>query len=360
MSCVSPYFISVRGEKQQVDCGRCMQCRIKKQTALKFLANKELLNTYKRGQGASFVTLTYDDNNIPFIHLPTGNVYRGLHNLMTTRQEVYYTLFRKDVSNFIKKVRRNMDYHGNKVPFKVIYCGEFGGQTDRPHYHIIFLGLTDFQAKMYTRKCWTFGLCDVGPLAQGGVNYVTKYLLKNQSYDKRIKALYSHCRVQGPFLYHSVGLGKDWIKKNYNKIADNNYLYLDKGKAKLVPSYIRDYTKYRTGIDCSQSVNDYFNKNIIPKWKKVYWDNLKSFDAWDKENSYVREKQLIDSAKSRGLNVNPEFIAKKSWCKPIHSYDRPLQRQNKWYNDYKSHWYSELKLKGWNNEKIMNFFRNIS
>ena len=242
MSCVKPYIIQLKNnEIAKTDCGRCMQCRIKKQSELKFLAERELLNYYQNGQGASFVTLTYNDDNIPFVHLPTGNYYRGLLNMCSTRNEVYFTLCRKDISDFLKRVRRNMDYHKCKIDFKVLYCGEFGGQTDRPHAHIIFLGLSDVLAKTFTSKCWKFGLCDVGPLSAGGIDYVTKYYLKSETYDPRIKALFHHCKVETPFVYHSVNLGKKWLFENAEKLSDKHFSFYCRGKQQLLPKYVRDF-----------------------------------------------------------------------------------------------------------------------
>lgn len=68
MSCVSPIPVMTRsGAVVNAACGRCLSCCIAKQSSLNFLASKELELNYKRGQGASFVTLTYDDNNVNFV-----------------------------------------------------------------------------------------------------------------------------------------------------------------------------------------------------------------------------------------------------------------------------------------------------
>lgn len=359
MACVSPYHIKlVNGETMAVDCGRCMQCRIKKQTAVKFLAQKELLEVYKTGRGASFVTLTYDDDNIPFVHLPTGNYYRGVLNFAFSYNEAYYTLCQKDIADFNKRVRRNMDYYKMKIPYKVIYCGEYGGQTDRPHAHIIFLGLSDLLAKKFTSKCWKFGLCDVGPLSAGGLDYVTKYLTKSETYNKDILALYHHCKVETPFFYHSVNLGKKWLLEHSKEIADGHYTFLCKGKSQLVPKNVRDFVKFRTGYDPAQDVNDYLDSTVVKDWKLA--NNKQSFQDYSLEQNYLREQFLIHSARSRGLNVNPEFIESKKWLKPAHNFDRLVDSRKDVFADFKPFWFDELKKEGYNISQIQNIFKKFS
>lgn len=66
MSCVSPIVVKTKTGVVNAPCGRCLSCCIAKQSALTFLAQKELELNYKRGQGASFITLTYDDDSVNF------------------------------------------------------------------------------------------------------------------------------------------------------------------------------------------------------------------------------------------------------------------------------------------------------
>lgn len=357
MSCVNPYFIQVRGEQIKVGCGRCMQCRIKKQSELIFLANKEVLNAYYQGKGCSFITLTYDDDNIPFVHLPTGNIYRGIYNLATSRSEVYFTLFRKDVSDFIKRVRRSLEYHKLNIDFKTIYCGEFGSSTDRPHYHLIFIGLSDSIALTATRKNWKYGICDVGPLSAGGIRYVSKYMLKSQTYDKAIKNLYAQCHVQSPFLYHSINFSKKWLFENKDNLNNDKMLFLQNGKERLYPTYIRNYIKNQTGLDDKPIINDYFQNNIVKKW--ILKDTSQCFENYEIEQNILREKYLIDSARSKGLNVNPIFLEERKWLKPNTTKDRIPIKKEKWFEDYKPIWFDKLKEQGYTISQIQNIFYNF-
>ena len=72
-----------------------MNCIIKKKTQIEFLAQKQAQEYYKKGQGCSFVTLTYDDNHLPIVKGPDG------------KERI--TLYKKDVQNFIKNMRRQKE-----------------------------------------------------------------------------------------------------------------------------------------------------------------------------------------------------------------------------------------------------------
>lgn len=291
MSCVSPIHIT----KYNVDvpCGRCMQCRIARQSSLQFLANKELLNVYKSGQGASFVTLTYDDDHIPYSD--TG------HN----------TLVKKDLQDFMKRLRRRMEYYNDNTKFKYIACGEYGDKFGRAHYHIIFIGLSDYQVKAYTKKVWTKGICDIGPLTNGGIRYVLKYCTKsNPSID--VKAYYNTMSVELPFIVHSVGIGKDWILDNIDKIAADGYQFKIAGRNYLYPKYIRNYVEAITGIKALPYVVRYVRKSI-----PFTVTNIPDYTI---ERAFIKEQMLIAAARSRGQNVTPAFIAGRSWLRPKHTY----------------------------------------
>lgn len=324
MSCISPINMEVKSrigmvKEINIPCGHCLNCLVTKQSQLTFLANKELLTVYQRGQGASFVTLTYDDNHIP------------------TNENGYVTLFRKDVQNFIKNMRRQMEYYNCKIPFKYIYCGEYGDgshsnsktgvSTCRPHYHIVFIGLSDDQVIKYTRKLWKFGICDIGPLSAGGIRYVCKYMTKACP-DKNVKTFREEFGVQNPFIYHSLGLGKDWINKNLDKIVEDNFTFNLNGKLNLFPKYILRYVAAHTGVNYRPYVLEFLKKDLqLAKAKNI------SYTQYSYERDYINYKTLVANLRQQGKPVN-DITLKKSWIHPKHIIDRiPQNRQLKKLNN---------------------------
>lgn len=303
MSCINPYSLSYFNRVGQkfnldVDCGHCLNCMIKKQSALEFLCKKELLTKYRNNQGASFVTLTYDDAHLPY------------------NDDGLVTLRRKDVQLFIKNMRRQMEYHKCKIPFKYIYTGELGDDSARPHYHIVFIGLTEFQVKKYTRKLWKHGLCDVGVLGQGGIRYVLKYMTKALP-PKDVKTLREELNVENPFVYHSIGMGKQWIIENMEKIVEDEFTFNFNGKKQLFPKYIMRFVSAHTGVSYIPYVKKFLQKEVMP----LVDISGKTFNQYQFENSYIRYKTNIACLRSKNIAVTDETLTKK-WVKPNHSHDR--------------------------------------
>lgn len=306
MNCISPLSIRVKRhsyytyfEHYKVPCGHCLNCMISKQSALEFLAKKELYDVYRTGRGASFITLTYDDEHIP----------RNDDNLVTLRKH--------DVQCWLKNVRRQMEYHNKKIPFKYIMCGEYGDDFGRPHYHIVFLGLTDAQVVDYSRKLWKNGLCDIGVLGQGGLRYICKYMTK-QNPSKDVKDMRKALNVENPFICHSFGLGKKWIQENCEKIADNDFQFEINGKTQFFPKYVCQYVSSRTGKSYKKVFNNY-------NMKRLNKDSSKTLSEIDEENAYIKWCNNVNCLRSKGISLSPEELSKRHWIKPKHFLDRKIE-----------------------------------
>lgn len=318
MSCINPFSMKVKthfdGMKNvDIPCGHCLNCMIKKQSQIEFLSKKELLSVYRSGRSASFVTLTYDDEHIPY------------------NENGFITLRRSDVQKFMKNMRRQMEYYKCKIPFKYLYCGEYGDgshstsktgvSTHRPHYHLVFLGLSSSQVKKYTRKLWKHGLCDIGELSAGGIRYLCKYMTKACP-DKDVKAFRKLCNVQNPFFYHSVGIGKEWINENLDKIVEDDFTFNLAGKKYLFPKYVLRYVSNRTGT----SYIPYVRKFMFEDLNKAKATGL-SYTQYDYERSFIKHKMLVENLRQQGKPVN-DITLNKAYVKPIHSIDRRPKNTN--------------------------------
>lgn len=313
MSCINPLDFKIKDSFNRyrmikVPCGHCLNCLIKKQTQIEFLAKKELLETYKNGKSASFVTLTYDDNHLPL------------------NEEGFYTLKRKDVQDFLKRMRRNMEYHKRKVDFKILYCGEYGDgshsttktgiSTCRPHYHLVFIGLGPQEVKYYTRKLWRFGLCDIGPLGAGGIRYLCKYMTKAIP-DKDVKQLRDTAKVQNPFFYHSIGLAKTWIDKNLYKIVDDGFCFNMNGKITPFPKHICQYVSMHTGTDYRKYIQSFIANTDLKKAEKM---GLSLFQ-YQQEQSFIKYKYAVAALRSQNKPIN-DISLSKHFIRPRSIHDR--------------------------------------
>ena len=104
-------------EPLTVPCGKCTGCRTEysRQWAMRIKHEASLW-----GKKNSFVTLTYDDENLP-------------------RKGNSTTLIKKDFQDFMKRLRepnQELDWTP-PTPIRYYHCGEYGDQFGRPHYHAI-------------------------------------------------------------------------------------------------------------------------------------------------------------------------------------------------------------------------------
>lgn len=143
-------------EFRDLDCGVCIECRIRK-------SREWVIRCYHESQlhdRSCWVTLSYADSPV--------------------------ALIRRDVQLFFKSLRNA----GRK--FRYFGCGEYGEESLRPHYHIILFG-TDFP-DMYPwrrtkkghilyrsptlEKHWTLGHAEIGHVTAESARYTAGYTYK--------------------------------------------------------------------------------------------------------------------------------------------------------------------------------------
>lgn len=303
MSCLNPFTVQIHPKLSPsrhitVGCGYCLNCLETRVSQIDFLAHRELLTRYEKGQSASYCTFTYDDDHIPL----TDNGFQ--------------TLRRDDVKLFLKRIRRNIDYeyrmNTSYAPkFKVMYCGEYGGQRGRPHYHIIFFGLSASQVEHYAKKSWKKGVWDVQPAGNGCVRYCCKYLMKSHP-SKEIKEFYDKNGIEKPFFYHSIGFAKDWIEKNIDKIVEDEFTFYSYGKRRLFPKYVLRYVSLKSGISYIPYVRKFLSHseiNFEAKRRKI------TFSQADYEKSIVQYKSAVARLRQKGEAVD-DLTVKNSFRNP--------------------------------------------
>jgi len=218
--CLTP--MTIKRESKGVDgsitrtvgCGRCVPCLRKKQIDWCFRLQKEL-NT---SSSACFLTLTYDDKNIPI-------------------SEGGYSLLRSDFQKFMKRLRK----HCNQTEkIKYYACGEYGDKTERPHYHAIVFNLPKPFDK-YIRKAWKLGHIHIGTVTEASIFYTTKYALKGLRRKKPFE--YDEQGREPQFQLMSNGLGVSYSKeiiRDYLKTNGTKLLTLPGGHKKKLPRYYID------------------------------------------------------------------------------------------------------------------------
>ncbi|QIR82393.1 replication initiator protein [Chicken microvirus mg8_95] len=148
-------------------CGQCLACRINKRRVWTL---RLMLENYFH-EKASFVTLTYSDENLPYTFEGTP------------------CLCKRDVQLWLKRLRK----HFSDRQIRYYLAGEYGTRTRRPHYHVLVFGLSpaelDCLYLQYSGKSgegrhsllsdsWGFGLVHVGDVQRESIQYVAGYVTK--------------------------------------------------------------------------------------------------------------------------------------------------------------------------------------
>lgn len=183
----------------EVPCGKCMGCRIARSTEWKI----RLLDELKYWKAASFLTLTYTDDDCP----------KGLE--------------KNDLIRFNRALR---DKFGS---IKYYSVGEYGSASGRPHYHGIYFGVGPLEERdERISSIWKKGYVFCGAVNKDSVLYVCGYIRKKligrNSYPEEIAA---------PFSLMSKGLGERFWEDNKEKIISGKIT--QNGKKICTPRYYK-------------------------------------------------------------------------------------------------------------------------
>lgn len=116
-------------------------------------SHRIMLESFKHNTNA-FVTLTYADE-----YLPPGG-----------------TLVPKHLQAFLKRLRKSV------YPTEIRYfgCGEYGDESQRPHYHLALFSLGPEDAEKID-KAWGLGHSFTGDLTHDSAQYISGYVTKKMT-----------------------------------------------------------------------------------------------------------------------------------------------------------------------------------
>lgn len=219
----------IEGSELLLPCGVCMGCRLDKARdwAVRCVHEAQM------HEENCFITLTFSDDYLPW----------------------NYSVDVRDWQLFMKRLRKSL---GSK-PIRNFSCGEYGGETLRPHYHAIIFG-HDFNDKVLFKKdrrgnrlytsqqlstLWPYGHSTLGNVTYQSAAYVAGYIQKKIGGQRAA----AHYQRKHPFsgLTHQVkrefstqsrrpGLGSTWFDKYAADCFPSDFVVID-GKKQPVPAF---------------------------------------------------------------------------------------------------------------------------
>lgn len=263
---------SETGIPLRIPCGKCPGCRLEqsRQWAVRCMHEKRLHNA------ASFLTLTYEK-------MPPGG-----------------SLVLSDYQNFLKKLRNR--YAGPGLRF--FGCGEYGSQTQRPHYHMLLLN-TDFNDRkliksgteynLYESKIlsqlWSHGHAAIGNVDWHSACYVARYCTKKNQNGKTV----TDGRLpEFVTMSRRPGLGAGYFEKFKDELLNHDTIIVNGVPAALPRFYdnrlagMTDLTETREGFLLSRLELIKFRRR-----RKILWTQRR-----DNGTTRLRVREVVALAKS--------------------------------------------------------------
>lgn len=224
-----------------VPCGQCIACRVARTQQW----TTRLMHEASMHEASCFTTLTFDPEHVPFL----GSIDR------------------RHVQLFMKRLRKAL---GEGLRF--FAAGEYGEQSNRPHYHVILFG-TDFRADRVPHRrsstghmlyrspllerLWPFGISSIGDLTTASAGYVAAYTVKKITGDGALAhERYRRCEsesgvqwyVEREFILMSnrPGIGASWFDQYEGDCFPSDFVVVD-GQRRPVPAYYLKLRERRLG-----------------------------------------------------------------------------------------------------------------
>lgn len=201
----------------EIPCGQCIGCRL---DYSRQWADRCMLELQDH-KSSYFVTLTYDDDHVPFTFTSDSDTGEC--------EQMVLTLRKRDFQLFMKRLRKALP----EQKLRYFAAGEYGSETFRPHYHAIIFGLELNDLRLYKRalnakysyynsatleKVWPFGHVVVGKVTWETCAYTARYIMKKQKGTNA--SVYSDFNIEPEFslMSRKPGIARNYYEQNKSRI----------------------------------------------------------------------------------------------------------------------------------------------
>ena len=206
----------------------------------------------------------------------------------------HMTLYKKHHQLFMKRLRKYLKKEGYDVQLKYFMCGEYGGQTQRPHYHAVLFDLPEkFEVNEHLiEEIWSHGHVQIDLVSTASIAYVCGYVNKQTYWNN----LGDDDDRQREYRNMSQRLGANYLtdaKVKSMREKKNPFLTLSDGQKMSVPRYYKDkvYSDAEK-LEISQKALDYMETNPIFATIKEKHDFLNT-QAIQKRRDASRNRRKI-------------------------------------------------------------------
>ncbi len=242
-------------QKMQVACNQCLGCRIDHRVmwAIRIVHESYL---HLDDQGNSWLTLTYrSPSECTEQQLKDGHYV-----------DKHYQLRPSHVSKFIRALRKQNPDH----KIRYFYCGEYGDENQRPHYHVCLFNHSFKDQQLYKDdegfytytspsldKVWPYGFSTIAELNFNTASYTAGYCFKKIT-GKRARDHYLRCDENGEAF---------WLLPEYIRMST--------GRKKPCGLGAKFYEKYKSDIFPRDStpVPGHGSVQLVPRYYEQILQN---------------------------------------------------------------------------------------
>lgn len=215
-------------QKMEVACGQCLGCRVDHRIMWAIRICHEAF-LHLGDYGNSWLTLTYRDPD-----QCTEQQYKNGQHIPAD-----YSLKPSDVQKFIRALRKENPDH----KIRYFYCGEYGSENQRPHYHVCLFNHAFKDQQLYKddegfytytsptlERLWPHGFSTCAELNFQTASYTAGYCFKKIT-GKRARDHYLRCDEHGEAF---------WLLPEYIRMST--------GREKPCGLGAKFYEKYKSDI----------------------------------------------------------------------------------------------------------------
>ncbi len=267
--CSHPKVITTKDNRRMlIPCGKCLACQSQKANQRK----RVLMSEFNSHKYALFVTLTYNEDNVPLMDLVKVDGFPYLYDcysictgeyLMQTKiskPELMKLRFKanhngylpycenSDLQKYIKRVRKQLSKYSDET-LRYYAISEMGQIHFRPHFHLLLFfdkRTTFLNLRKICVSCWPFGHVDtqLPKDKSASARYLSQYLNSALS----LPSLFKEGKIR-PRIFHSAHLGFNIDTVLAKAVKDQDY---------------RRVVEYG-----SRRMEEEWSDDVFPKWRSL-------------------------------------------------------------------------------------------
>lgn len=271
------------------------------------------------GYLGAFISLTYRNDDLPIL-LPFGSAVAGSY-FNGVVPELYSTLSRKDISKFCdnmqKRLKRKFGRSGKYIGF-----GDYGSDTHRPHYHLIYIGCPVDRHLIY--DTWKKGNIDVKPINNARIRYVLDYINQDPVFPDSKYELYGD--YEPPFYHFSKGLGFEEIYNLYNsgQFDELGRIHFSDDHLYTMPPYLKQKLGLKTDYNLySDSVVTWKEEKGFETLEAAKLNRDKVIERCNVASQVASGKLKLDYKKAE-KNISLDRLSRFNGFTDYDSYDKKI------------------------------------